>query len=525
MNAPTNPWQIKPLQMSDFPAAIDVGDSITLGRDASNDVVLPSDRFPHVSGTHARLSVEDGRLHLRDLGSKNGTLVNGKRIEDSVTLDKGDTIQLGEFGPRFVAVLFGSVDETVTLDLDALRATSEEQHESLSRSAIFKVRKALGIPHGQDVDQILAERSRRQVVLSLLVVVLVATVGLGGFYYLRREAEIEVGRLDQLNQDLNRRLINQSRLADTRFETQRQDWEDQKRNLEQEKKSLELQVQRIEQDEQASAEEIANLQEELEQARTTLEKYNPYNIEKQSLQGVQSVRRAVVLIEMTVYYVDDEGSRLYLEEHDEGIVPNFEGRGEPFTTDGTGSGFRVSNEGYILTNAHVIHPPELEPLRLGPDEEADPEIELMVVFSGESIRHKAETIRMASEGDQDMALVKIDPFDGMPVLPDFDVNVDRASPGQVVYLLGFPLGKNVIHEGERFIASTFKGILSRVVPPYYQVDAGVHPGNSGGPLTDASGRVIGVVTAVQGSPQGSVATIGYVIPIDEARAVWPPPNE
>jgi S1-C subfamily serine protease len=90
-------------------------------------------------------------------------------------------------------------------------------------------------------------------------------------------------------------------------------------------------------------------------------------------------------------------------------------------------------------------------------------------------------------------------------------------------LLGFPLGNFALQEGRTVIASTFRGILSRIVDGSLQVDAGVHPGNSGGPITDPLGRVIGIVSSVQATPeQTAVYTIGYGIPIAEASSIWPP---
>jgi putative serine protease PepD len=70
-------------------------------------------------------------------------------------------------------------------------------------------------------------------------------------------------------------------------------------------------------------------------------------------------------------------------------------------------------------------------------------------------------------------------------------------------------------------ASSFRGIFSRQVGPWIQVDAAVHPGNSGGPLTDASGKVIGVVTRVQRIDESSIAPdMGYAIPVDRVAALF-----
>ena len=81
----------------------------------------------------------------------------------------------------------------------------------------------------------------------------------------------------------------------------------------------------------------------------------------------------------------------------------------------------------------------------------------------------------------------------------------------------------MLQDGDRVVASAFKGILSREVGEYLQIDASVHPGNSGGPVTDKHGHVVGIVSRVQNTPGGQLAnSIGYVIPISHAELVWPP---
>jgi len=101
--------------------------------------------------------------------------------------------------------------------------------------------------------------------------------------------------------------------------------------------------------------------------------------------------------------------------------------------------------------------------------------------------------------------------------------VPLPDPGSDIFLLGFPLGFLAVQDGETVISSIFRGILSRKVGDQIQVDAGVHPGNSGGPITDTAGRVVGIVVSVQALPdQTAVYTIGYGIPIHLAAELWPP---
>jgi len=120
--------------------------------------------------------------------------------------------------------------------------------------------------------------------------------------------------------------------------------------------------------------------------------------------------------------------------------------------------------------------------------------------------------------------VKIDPFEDMPHLPSFRTEGDSPSPGSDVFLIGFPGGKTILQEGDRMLASTFRGIVSRTVDYYVQIDAAVHPGVSGGPVIDGKGKLVGVVTGMQTLDEmSSSSAIGYVIPIREVSTVWPPP--
>lgn len=76
-------------------------DVLRLGRDTNSDVILGEAEFPMVSKAHAMVFRRDGAYVVRDLGSSNGTYVNGKRIDEQVLKD-GDELRLGKLGPRFV---------------------------------------------------------------------------------------------------------------------------------------------------------------------------------------------------------------------------------------------------------------------------------------------------------------------------------------------------------------------------------------------------------------------------------------
>lgn len=72
---------------------VDILGPVVIGRSPSSDIVIDE---PYVSATHARLALQGPALVLEDLGSTNGTLVNGHEIEQPVTLREGDEVQVGD---------------------------------------------------------------------------------------------------------------------------------------------------------------------------------------------------------------------------------------------------------------------------------------------------------------------------------------------------------------------------------------------------------------------------------------------
>ena len=176
-----------------------------------------------------------------------------------------------------------------------------------------------------------------------------------------------------------------------------------------------------------------------------------------------------------------------------------------FEPNGVGSGVIISNDGYILTNNHVVA-------------EAD-KIEAVVQINGSTKRYVARVI--GADPQTDVALIKIDGM-GLPSATLSDSSKLRV--GDIVLALGAPmeLSRSVSQGIISALGRSGMGIIrGRDMPAYedfIQTDAAINPGNSGGPLVDSLGRVIGINTAIY-SRSGMNAGIGFAIPINLALRI------
>jgi serine protease Do len=160
---------------------------------------------------------------------------------------------------------------------------------------------------------------------------------------------------------------------------------------------------------------------------------------------------------------------------------------------GVGSGFIISNDGFIMTNHHVVE---------GADE--------ILVTLADKREFKAKLI--GSDRRTDVALVKIE-ASGLSALKMGDPNKLRV--GEWVMAIGSPFGlENTVTAG---IVSA-KGRETGDYLPFIQTDVAVNPGNSGGPLLNMRGEVIGINSQIY-SRTGGFMGISFAIPIDEANRV------
>ncbi len=171
---------------------------------------------------------------------------------------------------------------------------------------------------------------------------------------------------------------------------------------------------------------------------------------------------------------------------------------------GTGSGFVFDSRGYIMTNAHVVRDAINVTVQLHDGR----------VFDAEVVGADAST---------DVAVLKINPRKG-ETLPIAELgDSDNLRVGDWVLALGNPLGLEfTVTAGIVSAQGRSIGILRQnsetALEAFIQTDAAINRGNSGGPLVDLMGRVIGINTAIE-SPNGYNAGYGFAIPINLARRV------
>lgn len=161
-----------------------------------------------------------------------------------------------------------------------------------------------------------------------------------------------------------------------------------------------------------------------------------------------------------------------------------------------GSGFIIDEEGYIITNNHVIEEADEIKVRLSDKEEYDAKI------IGKDIK-------------TDIALIKIDPPNGLPFVKLGDS--DELRVGEWVMAIGNPFGLNqTVTVG--IVSALWRKIGAGPYENFIQTDAAINQGNSGGPLFNTHGEVVGVNTAIFSTSGGNIG-IGFATPINLAKNV------
>lgn len=181
-------------------------------------------------------------------------------------------------------------------------------------------------------------------------------------------------------------------------------------------------------------------------------------------------------------------------------IPRYRQNGTEEQEVGGGSGFLISSDGYVVTNAHVII-----------SDEAD-----YSVLLNDETSYEAEVI--ATDEVLDVALLKIETDEALPYVEFGDS--DELELGQGVIAIGNALGeyRNTVSTGvisglSRSIVASNGYSAPETLDNVIQTDAAINPGNSGGPLLDFAGRVVGINVAVASGSEN----IGFALPANAVR--------
>jgi serine protease Do len=169
--------------------------------------------------------------------------------------------------------------------------------------------------------------------------------------------------------------------------------------------------------------------------------------------------------------------------------------GTPMPSRGEGSGFIVTEDGYVLTNAHVVA-----------------EAEEVTVKTTDRREYTAKVVGV--DESTDVAVLKID-AKNLPTVRIGDPS--KLRPGEWVIAIGSPFGfENSVTAG--IVSATSRPMPGSNYAPFIQTDVAVNPGNSGGPLFNLDGEVIGINSQIY-SRNGGYMGLSFAIPIDVANNV------
>lgn len=442
---------------------------ISVGRHPSADLQFHPTRELAVSSRHALIFKKGERWFIRDVGSRNGTLVNGHAISQDTELDDTDQIRFGSEGPL--------VEFRLVPDSTPDAAPRPETEES-SRATGAEGASALPRPSGKmsTTERVRIEMKKqtkrhRMLTLFLGAALLVAIAA----FILENRRQERLRRREVAS--LQTRIDSVLRSADAAIAS----LQGQLSGLADALRRSQGEVQRLREQltaaqAEGNSEQVAALRRQLDSAALTL-----------------SYQRAAAQVDYTALFAEHQQAVaiIYVE-----FAP-----GEVFT----GTAFAVREDGVLLTNRHVVRGADgtRNPRRIG------------IQFADSDQNFPARLLAVAQEVD--LAAVKVDIPGGVPTIGSLASGPSAVRPGEPVAIIGFPLGVELpmASRGGRFVArSTLTpGTVSKVLNDRIQIDGYGAEGASGSPVLNGEGQVIGVLFGGQAGTQGRIV---FAVPADFA---------
>lgn len=449
---------------------------IGLGRHPLSDVRFDAERDLDVSARHAAIVSKGDGFVIQDLGSRNGTFVNGQRITADTPLKDGDVIGFGANGP---AVEF----HVIEADMDTPATTAAEgmaQRASMPRDVIRATpampprapsaasRPSTGMRIAVEVARQTAHLRRTTKVL--IVLLLVAGTG---FTWLQLDGRHRANELIHLQARADS-LMHEARDLSTHFRSELQGVRDALAQSQTETTRLRRELAGSAGD----ASSVSRLRTQLDAAerrQRALAGAVGGGVDYRAISHKNQDAVAIILVEFS------DGERF------------------------SGTGFSVDSMGTMVTNKHIL---------VGEDGTKTPR-RIGVIFSGSTQMWRGEMIGVSPNADLGVLRVLIK--GGTPRVTGIARSREGIERGDPVAILGYPLGFDLPMEaqGGRPIAepTLTVGTVSKTLTSVTQVDAYGAPGSSGSPIFDRDGNVIAVLYGGERESQGKIifAVPGYIV--------------
>ncbi len=480
-----------------------------------------------VSRMHAEIEFrQDGSVVIRDLGSRNGTMLNGRVIEDESVLRVGDRVKLGSTGPEFrVERLEGPM-------VPAAAAVLEDSPPPLGQSA---PRRSYG-GKGATVffRDLIEESSRKTKARTRWVIwtfVALFAVAVGVMYWL---SEARVRETNQQLEEQARLLAEQRAVADSMQRAAEAEYQRLRQELDRARETaaptavldslrdaltearertdaLEAALRRAQVDlnrqltvgdsmQRAAQRELVRVRAELSRAVGSQESAalldslrNAVRQAETQAADIEAALRAVKGSDLSTVVQANTGAI--------GLVTAVFGNDQY-----EGSGFVLSPSGYFVTNRHVV---TLNARR--PDS-------LFVTMNEQRRMLRTDIINIGAQDGPDLAVLKIRDYSGQYVR-NVDWTGQKVRQGEPAALIGFPAGMAMALDRSLTVrASVNAGIISKVTNEFVQFDGFTISGSSGSPIFNGNGEVIAVHRAGLKEAVG----MGFAVPIRLLIPLLPP---
>ena len=432
---------------------------VAIGRHPMSDLRFDPERDLDVSGRHAELRGIEGRWTLHDMGSTNGTFVNGVRVESPVELHEGDVITFGGQGPRAKVHLDVAADAPVRASTPATALRPSANRAPVAEPA--EASRTLRRTTGERVAAAVREETRwLKQVLVIGGVALVGGVAIA-FWLGHRQSSKELQAIEQ--------LVAQSESA-----------------------SVKLQGELMARGDTVVATEIRRRQDSVvAAARRAGQSPESASLLTAQLQNAP-VQQIALLDFSKISATNDSAVAFLVSELD----------GKPYG----GTAFGVTASGMLITNKHNVR-----------SDAGNPASRLAVKFANTNVYLPAHVVRESATDD--LALVQLDAAGTYPTVHGVSGTMNAAAVGSPLVVIGFPHALDLPMDGD-VVKTTFEvGTVSKRLPNLLQMDSYAGHGSSGSPVFDGRGEVIGVVW---GGPREGQGRIVYAVPGDHLAAFLPP---